>query len=240
MSSFDENAKLKTLVKAYDFAAFKHRNQKRKNAEQTPYINHPIGLSRILMDAGVTDVNVLIGAILHDTVEDTDTTLEEIEKEFGSYIRNLVASVTDDKSLPKAERKRLQVEHARKSPHQTKLIKMADKIHNLTDLTTCQPTWWTPQRVQGYFVWSKSVTDACYGNDEGPQTGGKHSPASGSNYVMPPIDRLWFRLNDLYRGTFKFVNDGNEYDCLPKDVNLEEVLDEYYADMVEAGKIEDD
>jgi guanosine-3',5'-bis(diphosphate) 3'-pyrophosphohydrolase len=198
------------LVKAYDFAAFKHRNQKRKNAEQTPYINHPIGLVRILTEAGVFDVNVLIGAILHDTVEDTDTTLEEIEKKFGPYTRELVASVSDDKSLPKAERKRLQVEHARQSSLHTRLIKMADKIHNLTDLTTCQPTWWTPQRVQGYFVWSKSVTDACYGNTYGPQTGGKYSPASGSGYKSPPIDCLWWQLNKLYQGTFKFENDGQE------------------------------
>ena len=96
---------------ATDFAARKHKDQRRKDAEQTPYINHPIGVAQILSKEGsVTDVDVLIGALLHDTVEDTECTFEEIEELFGSRVRNIVAEVTDDKNLEKMERKRLQVE----------------------------------------------------------------------------------------------------------------------------------
>ena len=99
------------LVAATDFAARKHKDQRRKDAEQTPYINHPIGVAQILSKEGsVTDVDVLIGALLHDTVEDTECTFEEIEELFGSRVRNIVAEVTDDKNLEKMERKRLQVE----------------------------------------------------------------------------------------------------------------------------------
>ena len=99
------------LVAATDFAARKHKDQRRKDSEQTPYINHPIGVAQILSKEGsVTDVDVLIGALLHDTVEDTECSFEEIEEQFGSRVRSIVAEVTDDKNLEKMERKRLQVE----------------------------------------------------------------------------------------------------------------------------------
>ena len=99
------------LVAATDFAARKHKDQRRKDSDQTPYINHPIGVAQILSKEGsVTDVDVLIGALLHDTVEDTECSFEEIEKEFGSRVKSIVAEVTDDKNLEKMERKRLQVE----------------------------------------------------------------------------------------------------------------------------------
>ena len=146
------NTSIFNLLTAIDFAAHKHRNQRRKNAEQTPYINHPIGVAQILSDCNVTDMDVLIAAVLHDTVEDTDTSLPEISSRFGSRVGALVASVSDDKRLPKHERKRLQVVHAREASKETRLIKMADKLHNLTDLTKTQPAWWEPSRVQGYFV----------------------------------------------------------------------------------------
>lgn len=99
------------LVAATDFAAIKHKDQRRKDSDQTPYINHPIGVAQILSKEGsVTDVDVLIGALLHDTVEDTECSFEEIEKEFGSRVKSIVAEVTDDKNLEKMERKRLQIE----------------------------------------------------------------------------------------------------------------------------------
>ena len=98
------------LVLAADFAARKHRDDRRKDAEKTPYINHPIGVAKILTDEGqVTDVNTLIGALLHDTVEDTDATFEEIEELFGAEVKDIVDQVTDDKTLEKMERKRLQI-----------------------------------------------------------------------------------------------------------------------------------
>ncbi|XP_069899402.1 guanosine-3',5'-bis(diphosphate) 3'-pyrophosphohydrolase MESH1 isoform X2 [Dipodomys merriami] len=128
------------LLEAADFAARKHRGQRRKDPEGTPYINHPIGVARILaLEAGVTDTAVLQAALLHDTVEDTDTTPEELELRFGAQVRRLVEEVTDDKALPKAERKRLQVERAPHGSPGARLLKLADKLHNLRDLSRCAP-----------------------------------------------------------------------------------------------------
>uniref|UniRef100_A0A8C4LHH5 Guanosine-3',5'-bis(diphosphate) 3'-pyrophosphohydrolase MESH1 n=1 Tax=Equus asinus TaxID=9793 RepID=A0A8C4LHH5_EQUAS len=128
------------LLEAADFAARKHRWQRRKDPEGTPYINHPIGVARILThEAGITDIVVLQAALLHDTVEDTDTTLDEVELHFGAQVRRLVEEVTDDKTLPKLERKRLQVEQAPHSSPGAKLVKLADKLYNLRDLNRCTP-----------------------------------------------------------------------------------------------------
>src|ERR1041385_3192371 len=103
------------LIKAVKFSAEKHKTQRRKGAEGSPYINHPIDVAEMLWNAGsVRDIPVLAAAMLHDTVEDTTTTPAEIEEHFGQVVRSLVQEVTDDKSLPKSERKRLQIEHA---PH---------------------------------------------------------------------------------------------------------------------------
>lgn len=91
----------------------------------------------------MTDLNVLMAAILHDTVEDTDTTFAEIDGHFGAFVCGIVKEVTDDKQLPKAVRKRLQVEHAKESSHEAKLVKLADKLYNLRDLERCAPEGWT-------------------------------------------------------------------------------------------------
>ncbi|XP_075774154.1 guanosine-3',5'-bis(diphosphate) 3'-pyrophosphohydrolase MESH1 [Pelodiscus sinensis] len=146
------------LLEAADFAARKHKQQRRQDPEGTPYINHPIGVARILSrEAGVTDVAVLQAALLHDTVEDTDTTLAEIQEHFGQEVRRLVEEVTDDKSLPKPERKRLQIEHAPHSSRGAKLVKLADKLDNLRDLNRCTPAGWSERRVQEYFLWAAQV-----------------------------------------------------------------------------------
>ncbi|XP_046850828.1 guanosine-3',5'-bis(diphosphate) 3'-pyrophosphohydrolase MESH1-like, partial [Xenia sp. Carnegie-2017] len=137
------------------------------NPQQTPYINHPIGVAYILWKEGdVTDIVVLQAAILHDTVEDTDTTFEEIERIFGTEVMNLVKEVTDDKSLPKQERKRLQVEHASASSSKAKLVKLADKLYNLRDLEKATPIEWTEQRVQEYFHWSRRVFQGLKGTNQ--------------------------------------------------------------------------
>ncbi len=152
------------LLKAADFAAHKHRRQRRKDAEASPYINHPLALARVLkLEAGVEDVDVLAAAILHDTVEDTQTTIEELEREFGKTVAGIVAEVTDDKGLPKAERKRLQVEHAPHLSPQAKLVKLADKICNLRDVVDSPPAHWPLERRRGYFEWAKSVIDGLRG-----------------------------------------------------------------------------
>ncbi|KAM6195791.1 guanosine-3',5'-bis(diphosphate) 3'-pyrophosphohydrolase MESH1 [Sarcoramphus papa] len=146
------------LLEAADFAAGKHKEQRRKDPEGTPFINHPIGVARILAhEAGVTDIVVLQAALLHDTVEDTDATFSEIEERFGEEVRRVVEEVTDDKTLPKTERKRLQVERAPGSSPRAKLVKLADKLYNLRDLNRCTPQGWSSERVQEYFQWASRV-----------------------------------------------------------------------------------
>uniref|UniRef100_A0A674ES19 Guanosine-3',5'-bis(diphosphate) 3'-pyrophosphohydrolase MESH1 n=1 Tax=Salmo trutta TaxID=8032 RepID=A0A674ES19_SALTR len=131
------------LLETVNFAAEKHRYQRRKDAEQTPYINHPIGVARILShEGGITDIEVLQAALLHDTVEDTDTSIGELQAIFGQTVARIVQEVTDDKALSKQERKRQQVEHAPHASQQAKLVKLADKLYNLRDLNRCTPTAW--------------------------------------------------------------------------------------------------
>jgi guanosine-3',5'-bis(diphosphate) 3'-pyrophosphohydrolase len=149
------------------FAADKHRGQSRKDENNTPYINHPIALANLLTShAGISDVNVIVAAILHDTVEDTDATVDDIEELFGGIIMDIVIEVTDDKSLPSPERKRLQIEHAGKLSHEARLVKLADKISNLQDIINSPPVKWSLKRKQEYFDWAKAVIDQIRGTNE--------------------------------------------------------------------------
>ena len=149
------------LLSAISFAAHKHRAQRRKDAEASPYINHPIALAHVLAtEGGVTDLKTLMAAVLHDTVEDTETTYAELVDHFGRKVADVVMEVTDDKTLPKADRKRAQIEHA---PHMSKratLVKLADKICNLRDIATSPPADWPLQRRREYFDWASAVVDA--------------------------------------------------------------------------------
>ena len=152
------------ILKALAFSAHKHRDQRRKGADAAPYINHPIALADMLCnEAGITDEVVLCAALLHDTVEDTETTHEDLVAHFGKTIADIVAEVTDDKSLPKADRKRLQVEHAAHASDSAKLVKLADKISNLRDIASSPPTDWDLDRKQKYFKWAKKVVDQIRG-----------------------------------------------------------------------------
>jgi len=152
------------LISALAFAAHKHRDQRRKDAVASPYINHPIALANVLAnEAGIDDEAVLIAAVLHDTVEDTETSEEELIREFGQEIASVVLEVTDDQLLSKADRKRLQVESAGTISRQAKLVKLADKICNLRDIATSPPAGWPVARKQEYFDWAKSVIDGLRG-----------------------------------------------------------------------------
>ncbi|MGG6238217.1 HD domain-containing protein [Nodosilinea sp. AN01ver1] len=152
------------LLEALHFAATKHSDQRRKDKEASPYINHPIRVAQLLAtEGGVSDLILLQAAILHDTVEDTDTTPEEIERRFGPEVRRVVAEVTDDKSLPKAERKQLQVEHAPHLSPQAKQLKIADKTANVQNLTTSPPDGWSLERKQEYLDWADRVVAGCRG-----------------------------------------------------------------------------
>ena len=146
------------FVKAVAFAADKHRTQRRKDADASPYINHPIALANVLAnEGGVTDVVVLSAAVLHDTIEDTNTTAEELTAIFGAKITATVLDVTDDKSLDKHDRKQRQIEHAPHISKEAKLVKLADKICNLRDILAAPPADWSPERKQGYFDWAAKV-----------------------------------------------------------------------------------
>jgi len=171
------------LVRAASFAADRHRDQRRKNGD-IPYVNHPLEVARLLVEVGKeTDGELLAAAMLHDTVEDTDATPDELERRFGKRIAGLVAEVTDDKSLPKATRKRKQIEHAPHLTREAKLIKMADKLSNLKDIAVRPPDRWPPDRIRGYFVWARTVVEAL-GDDVHPELRGaldalfkEHTPA---------------------------------------------------------------
>lgn len=152
------------LLRAAAFAAERHRKQRRKGADEDPYINHPIGVAALLASVGgVRDGNVLIAALLHDTVEDTKTTPEELERLFGSEVRALVAEVTDDKKLDKDQRKRRQAEHAPLLSAGAKLIKLADLASNVTELVQRPPEDWSLNRKRKYLDWEDRVAAGCHG-----------------------------------------------------------------------------
>ena len=155
------------LFKALAFSAEKHRTQKRKDIDKSPYINHPIALANILAKRWVIDENVLCAAILHDTIEDTETTADELRKHFGEKITSIVLEVSDDKSLDKDIRKQLQIDHAASLSREAKLVKLADKIANITDIINTPPVDWSKARKQEYFAWAKAVVDNLRGVHQG-------------------------------------------------------------------------
>jgi guanosine-3',5'-bis(diphosphate) 3'-pyrophosphohydrolase len=154
---------METVLKAVAFAAEKHRAQRRKDMEASPFINHPIQLAYILVQADIEDPVVLAAALLHDTIEDTQTTHDEIEIVFGPEIANIVAECSDDKSLTKLERKQAQIDHAATLSHKAKLVKLADKIANVSDINGAPPAGWSLERKRLYFDWAKQVVDRLRG-----------------------------------------------------------------------------
>jgi guanosine-3',5'-bis(diphosphate) 3'-pyrophosphohydrolase len=154
---------METVLQAAAFAAEKHRKQRRKDAEASPYINHPLQAAYILVQADVEDPKVLAAALLHDTIEDTSTTLDEIEIVFGYEIARIVAECSDDKTLSKLERKQAQIDHAATLSRAAKLVKLADKIANVSDIDGAPPAGWSIERKREYFDWAKAVVDRMRG-----------------------------------------------------------------------------
>ena len=152
------------ILRAARFAADKHRMQRRKDADASPYINHPIALADLLASEGIGDPAVLCAALLHDTIEDTDTSEQELRAAFGDEIAAVVMEVTDDKTLPKKQRKQLQVEHARHASPRAKLVKLADKICNLRDVAATPPADWSAARKAEYFDWAAEVVAGLRGS----------------------------------------------------------------------------
>jgi (p)ppGpp synthase/HD superfamily hydrolase len=155
------------MARAYDFAARKHILKRRKGEAAEPYMNHLTEVGELVAEVTGGDVNVVIAAILHDTVEDTQTSLVELEQAFGPAVAALVAEVTDDKSLPKQTRKDLQVEHAAKASRGAQIIKLADKVSNLRSLAASPPAGWPAERIADYVAWAGRVVSGCRSADEG-------------------------------------------------------------------------
>ena len=152
------------LSQAADYAARQHSAQRRKGASAEPYINHLTEVAALLAEAtGGSDAVLVMGGLLHDTLEDTDATYADLVERFGPEVAALVQEVTDDKSLPKDVRKRLQVETTPHKSVRAKLLKIADKTSNLRGLVTSPPAGWTEERLRDYVIWAEQVVRSCRG-----------------------------------------------------------------------------
>jgi len=194
---------------ALRFAMEKHRGVFRKNEKALPYVTHPIGVAERIVLAGGGTLSILQAALLHDTIEDTKTTYEEIVEAFGKETADIVREVTDDRSLSKVDRKRAQIEKAKKMSHAAKLVKLADKLDNLTDLAEDQPKQWTAEQCQGYFVWAMTVVEQMRGT---------------CKLLEKQLDRLAKR-DFIYKKT------DQSYPCIPKEAreDMEAAVEHYYT-----------
>lgn len=202
------------LMTIAEFAATKHASQRRSDGMDIPYINHPLGVARIVAIHAtkakqMSAENVIAAALLHDTLEDTKTTYAELVALAGDEVAGFVQEVTDDKTLPKSERKRQQIVHASTMTDGAKLVKLADKLYNLRDLLTSQPTHWSVEYIQGYFLWSKTVVEAMRG-------------------IWPTLDA---ELDDVFTAQFFHKSTQRHYPVLPDgaDRDPQKCLEEYYA-----------
>ena len=154
------------ILRAATYAATQHGIQKRKDKTGVPYINHPLGVAEILARvAQVTDPLILQAALLHDTVEDTDTTPEDLTREFGPKVRDIVMEVTDDESLPKAQRKQMQIDNAPNLSHEARLIRIADKIYNCSEIRADCPHEWSLEKKLNYLGWAETVVSKIRGTN---------------------------------------------------------------------------
>jgi len=199
MTELVDEPPLGQIMRTLLFAAAKHRYQRRKDVQASPYINHPIALAAILADeVGITDSSVICGALLHDTVEDTETTFDELVENFGQEIADIVRDVTDDKSLPKDERKQHQIDHAAAKSEKARLVKLADKIANLRDIAKSPPSDWSLERKQQYFDWAGQVVNQIRGTNSAlealfdiaagarPDEGRSNSQPSSESHIRSP------------------------------------------------------
>ena len=185
----------------------RHEKQRRKGADRnTPYIIHPITVADILISAGVTDPEIIAGALLHDTIEDTNTTREELVREFGERVARIVMDCSDDRTKHWIERKKEQIRHAPTLPDDSKLVKSADKIANVEDLVFNQ-TPWGVERTQGYITWAAAVYEGLRG-------------------VIPALDARFDAAltHDFHSSTAEL------HPAIPKDRTKEQILDEYLQD----------
>lgn len=158
----EEGEGKKKFLQAVEFATDAHKNQKRKNKQQDPYISHPLEVAKLIEDTykateSKIDYDVLAAAVLHDVVEDTEVCIQKVAALFGNNVAGIVAQVTDNKSLSKVERKKLQRLRSSYMTTEACLIKMADKWSNCKDLKEDPPVGWTKNQVEYYFYWSYAI-----------------------------------------------------------------------------------
>jgi (p)ppGpp synthase/HD superfamily hydrolase len=156
---------MRTFAEAVAFAAERHADQRRKGARAEPYVNHVIEVARLLVAARPGDETLAVAGLLHDTVEDTGTALEEIRTRFGDEVAFVVAEVTDDKTLAREQRKRLLAETVGSKSERARLLKMADMTANLRSLQESPPAWDEERRLE-YIAWNRAVAEGCRGLDE--------------------------------------------------------------------------
>jgi hypothetical protein len=205
-----------SVLSAAHFAAKAHSEQRRKDAKKTPYVNHPISVAHAIESVGVTDVEVLCAALLHDTVEDCGVKVEELAKLFGPRVAEMVVECSDDKSKGKAERKKLQIEHAGHVSPGAKLVKLADKLDNCRGLLADSPPDWSVARVQGYLVWAKRVVEAIIAVG---------LPSDAHKRLVDQLQHV------VFAGEFS-KDGGKKHPCIPPDAKREEeVLQEFYKQM---------
>jgi (p)ppGpp synthase/HD superfamily hydrolase len=155
------------VSRAADFAARRHAGMRRKGVAKEPYVNHLAEVAELLAaSTDGSDAALVAAGWLHDTIEDTATSREDLAQEFGEDVAALVVHVSDDKTLPKAERKRLQIVHAPQIPGRARMIKIADKISNLRSLISSPPDEWERERMIAYLDWADQVVGGCRGVNE--------------------------------------------------------------------------
>lgn len=167
----DENvlppSPLMRILAAASFAARAHVGQKRKGAAGEPYINHLIEVAELVAASGRdSDINLIMACFLHDVIEDTLITRDEISRAFNDDVASLVMEVTDDKTLPKQTRKAMQIQTAPLKSVRAQALKLADKISNLRALLLSPPLDWTVERKREYFEWAKAVVSALSSPDQ--------------------------------------------------------------------------
>ncbi len=174
---------VRRIMAAARFAAEKHAQQKRKGENGEPYFNHLLEVAELITASSPQlDVELVMAAFLHDTVEDTGVTLQEVEQRFGKDVADLVAEVTDDKSLPKETRKQLQVEHTPEKSSRAQTLKLADKISNLRAIISSPPVGWSRERKQQYFEWARQVVSGI---------------ASPNQFLKSEFDKAYRSISEL-------------------------------------------
>lgn len=197
-SYFSKKNNKNDIMKALNYAAIAHRNQRRKDSEKTPYINHPIEVSYLLTSCGIKDTNIIIAAILHDIIEDTDVQETELRSVFGHKIINIVLECSDNKFHDKIMKKQKQIKHADKLSDEAKLVKLADKYSNICGLTRNPPKTWSKEEIDGYIIWVYAICNKLYGVNKNVDD--KLKDFFKTEYLIGDLNdiELQKKLNDYY------------------------------------------